>query len=128
MSNIELTYPTIDVVVKGETITVKPFGFGQIPKVTKLVAAVAASMPQGDVTIPQLLAEGGEGVIEVLAFAVRKPVDWFEDIHDWSQAVALLTAVVELNQEQFVKNVLPAVQQFMPKLPAPEMTVEAAPV
>lgn len=34
----------------------------------------------------------------------------------------MLTVVVELNEEQFVKNVLAAVRKFKQKLPPPEAT------
>lgn len=100
--------PTIAVQAGGEQINIKPFTFGQLPAVTKHIAHIAAGAGHGDISIPALVATGGEDILAVLSIATGKDREWFDTLEDHSEGIALITAVVEANKEMFTKNLLPA--------------------
>lgn len=118
MSKIELTCPTITVVVGEETITIKPFGVGQLPAVAQHLATIAEGWFEG-MKLPMLLAKGGEDVLLVMALATGKPRAWFDSLYDLDKAIEILSAVIQLNQESFTKKLWPAVQAMLPAMSAP---------
>lgn len=125
MSKIEITCPTVEVVVGDETFTIKPFGVGQLPTVALHLAAIAEKWFAG-MTLPILLAKGGEDVLQVMAIAIGKPRAWFDSLYDLDKAVEILSAVIQLNQETITKKLVPAVQAILPTLlPATQVPAEA---
>lgn len=100
--------PTFQVQAGGETITIKPFTFGQLPTVTRHIANIAAQATGGDISIPALVATGGEDILAILCVATGKSREWFDTLEDHAEGIALITAVVEANKERFAKNLLPA--------------------
>ena len=91
--------------------------FGQLPRVAKHLAAIAAGLGDTDtLDIPALLASGGEDVLAVMAIATGKPRTWFDTLHDWDVGVQILAAIIELNKAQFAKKLLPAIQRAMTQM------------
>lgn len=109
MTQKTLHTATATVTAGGETFTIKPFTFGQLPAVTKCLANLAANIRPGDaIDIPGLIADGGEDILQVLAIAIKKDRSWFDSLEDHAEGIELLTAVVAVNKEVFAKNIMPA--------------------
>jgi hypothetical protein len=110
MQPIKLVAPSADVVVGTETIVIKPFTFGQWPKVIKHIqdALGTKDYSQG-VSIPELLAESGESVLELVAIATGKPRSWLDTV-EADEGIALVAAVIQVNADTFAKKILPSLE------------------
>lgn len=120
--DLQTLLPERDVTVKGETIAVSPFKFGQLPKAFRLMRPLGDVLRTSGVLLisgtnlimasdwplklPDIVAEGGEALIELLAFAIGKPREWFDDL-DIDEGVALTRKVVEVNGDFFAKRIAP---------------------
>lgn len=110
----KLLTPTKQVRVNGETLTIAPFGFGQLPLVAELVDEITTKLNGEQIDFMKILANGGESLMQLLSLATGKDREWFDEITDYSEAVELISAVFELNKEQFIKNLLPALATVLP--------------
>lgn len=102
--------------INGETIEVKEFTFGQLPKAIKLLKTVghlfAIHSQQGTISSPeaimQIVSEGGDDVIELLAFNVGKKREWFDTVPA-DTGIELLLHFLIINISFFTNRVLPAI-------------------
>lgn len=118
MSDLDVLFPGREVVVGGETITVKPLAFGQLPKAAKLLQPVVKALRasgaiggEGSVidlfgSWVDMLAAGGEELLALVGFAIGKPREWFDGL-SMDDGVALVRAAVEVNGDFFGRKVLP---------------------
>jgi hypothetical protein len=129
MGDLEILYPAgKDVPVGGETLTVKPIKFGQLPQAARLIAPIskqiaAAFKAQDARTVAdtaaifiELMATGGDDLLVALGFFVGKPREWFDTL-DNDEGLALLNAVFEVNADFFSRRVLPLFAQATPADP-----------
>ena len=121
MSEIDILYPEgKTVVASGESITVKPLKFGQIPKASLLlrpvVGKVAAAFSEGTAVASwvDVLADGGEELLLAMAWAINKPRDWFDEV-SVDEGVELARALYEVNADFFTKKVMPLFAQLPAK-------------
>lgn len=125
MTEIRITVPTVEVQVGDETLTLRPFTVGQLPAVTRHLTAIASSISLDNINLPELLAEGGEDALAIMALACKRPRAWFDGIYEWDKAVEILAAIIELNREQFTKKVAPVLQAQMARLAPAQAPAEA---
>lgn len=116
--DVELLFPQgKQVTVKKEVLTIMPYGFGQFPRVLKAIKDIADKVPDtkptaegvvsmGTKEITELVISAGEPVVQLCAIATKKDIKWFDDVPS-DQAVDLLTAIVEVNRDFFVKRLQP---------------------
>lgn len=125
--DLNVLFPGRELTVGGETLKVMPLTFGQLPKATKLLQSVAQATAAANVIsfgkgengevqfaiasdwparLIDLLAEGGESLLEFLAFAVGKERSWFDGL-DMDDGVSVAKTVFEVNGDFFVRRVLP---------------------
>lgn len=121
-SDIETLFPDVEAKAKGETLTLRPFTFGQFPKAIKLLRPITDAVqdagiagmsaagfslaPDWPLRLPQVMDEAGESVIEFVAFATGKPREWFDDLAA-DEGLALTKAVFEVNGDFFVRRIAP---------------------
>lgn len=126
MSDLAVLFPNgVDVIVNGELINIKPFTFGQLPKVTQLLQPVIGSLVSsglvafdgGDMRIaddwPMRMVEimaAGEPLVELTALAAKKD-RVFMDTIGMDDGVALVRATIEVNADMFSKKILPMVSK-----------------
>lgn len=146
MNDMEVLFPEgKGVTVAGETLTVTPFKFGQLSKVTHLLApivrnltacglvridtdgqktsmAIAADWP---LRMVELMGEGGEDLLQLIAYAVGKPRAWLDTI-EADQGIELGRAVVEVNADFFAKRILPMLQPKAAESPSDGDTSSAS--
>ena len=119
MSDLDTLFPDRELTVGGETLSIRPLTFGQLPAAVKLlnpvIKAVGASgllggekkeLGQIITSGLDLFAVGGEDLLAFLAFAVRKPREWF-DTMEADDGIRVLNAVFEANMDFFNRRVLP---------------------
>ncbi len=126
MTDLETLFPGREISAGGEKLTLQPFTFGQLPKAAKLLQPISTSMsdtgvfsvnniggevqfglaPDWPVRIVDLLASGGDGLLDFIAFAANKPREWVDKLGA-DDGVALTKALMEVNADFFVRRVLP---------------------
>jgi hypothetical protein len=100
--------------VNGEEVIIKEFTFGQLPKAIKLVKGVgglfAFYQSQGTLNtaeaIMHIVSEGGEDLIELLAFNLGKPREWFDGVPS-DAGVEILVNFMLVNVSFFTSRVIP---------------------
>lgn len=129
MSDLKVLFPGEEVTVKGETFTVKPFTFGQLPRAAKLVAGLSRALANSGIIvftggtdfaiaenwtakIVTILSEGGEDLLAFVGFVVGKERPWFDDM-DIPEGIALTKAVFQVNIDFFVQRVVPMMGEVM---------------
>ena len=126
MTDLETLFPGREITVGKEALTLQPFTFGQLPKAAKLLQPISVSLGStgvfsvgkvdGEVQfglasdwpmrIVDLLAAGGDGLLDFIAFAANKPREWVDGLGA-DDGVALTKALLEVNADFFVQRVLP---------------------
>ena len=117
-NDLEVLFPEgKTVTVAGEPITVKPFTFGQIPKVVGTVKKLAGVVQGDQIDVLDAIEKGGEDLLALAAFVVGKPREWFDEVPT-DEGVELLKAIFEVNLDFFAKRVRPLLPTFL--LPSDE--------
>jgi hypothetical protein len=114
--------PGREVTVKGETLVLMPFFFGQLPRAVKLIQPLASALMAANVAsfdgttmrlaadwplkVPAIVADGGEALLDLLAFITGKPRAWFDTL-GVDEGIALTRAALEVNGDFFVAKVAP---------------------
>ena len=124
MSN-ELTnlFPTgKEVSIQAENLTIKPFKFGELPKVFKLVTPMAAALStlqqnrdNPATAIAGLIANGGDSILDLMVIGSHKPREWIDNL-DMDEGATLLTAILEVNADFFIQKVLPVIMDTASKV------------
>ena len=127
-NDLEILFPDgVSIKVGTEEVKVMPFTFGQLPFVMKrLVPLVRVFSTSGVLSfgkdekgsqtielaknwpmyILDVLAEGGEPLMELVAYTVGKQRSWMDTVQT-DEGIALVKALVEVNSDFFSKKVLP---------------------
>lgn len=95
--------------IGGERIELTPLRVGDVPAFARAVQPVATSLSASPDWLT-LLAEHGEAVIEAVAIASRRPVDWVTNLA-LDDAVRLAEAVFAVNADFFIQRVLPSLTE-----------------
>ena len=124
MSN-ELTtlFPTgKEITISAENLTIKPFKFGELPKVFKIVQPMAAAFAtlqaqreNPATAIAGLIATGGDHILDLMVIGSHKPREWIDNL-DMDEGATLLTAILEVNADFFIRKVLPIVMDTANKI------------
>ena len=93
-------------VIDGERLELTPLKVGDVPAFARAVQPVAASLSASPDWLA-LLALHGEAVIDAVAIASRRPLEWVRDLA-LDDAVRLAEAVFEVNADFFIQRVLPS--------------------
>lgn len=125
-SDIDILYPDVDLVIGGETITFHPFYYEDWKKVMGFVATLLPIVQQTGMNIPAIVAQGGEALDGLLMYCSGKDQAWLKK-RKFGEVLDMATAIVELNREDFAKNILPAVIRLAAAMSG-EKEVPAAPV
>ena len=110
-----------EIVINGETITIRPIALGQVPKSIGFIQNIAASVgdiKQDDLVDPQnvafILEHAGEDLIQLLAYVLKKDRDWFDKIPP-DQGLELIIKFVEVNISFFLLKCLPLLNKQLEK-------------
>lgn len=127
MSN-ELTalFPTgKQISICGENLTIKPFKFGELPKVFKAIEPITGTLGSllqsrsPDITvIANLISEGGESIMDLMCIAAKVPRSKLDEM-EMDDGVELLVSIFEVNADFFIQKVLPLVNAKMTKTVGP---------
>lgn len=111
----------------GETLTIEPFKFGQLPvalKLTQKIGGLVAQMVQsGELqdktkvasSVIYILAEGGEDLFNLIGLCIGKDRKWFDTIQA-DEGISIITAFLEVNIDFFTQKMMPQLLEAMSKL------------
>jgi len=108
------------VVVKDETLTIEPFLFKDIKKVSGYVAIFRNNMAQGekeDVSLLDIAINHSDEILEVIGLATSKDATWCGKL-DVASVLELIGAIVEVNLDFFSRLLFPRVKEMMERIEA----------
>jgi hypothetical protein len=97
------------IVIGGQQIELTPIKVGEVPAFARALQPVTEHLSASPDWLA-LLALHGEAVIDVLAIASRRPLDWVTGL-DLDEAVRLSEAVFEVNADFFIRRLLPTLTE-----------------
>lgn len=108
-----------------ENLTIKPFKFGELPRVFKAIEPITGSLGallqtrNPDITlIANLIGEGGESIMDLMCIAAKVPRSKLDEM-EMDEGVELLVSIFEVNADFFIQKVLPLVNAKMAKTAGP---------
>lgn len=105
--SLEQVFPQeVELQIHGETLKVLPLKMRQLPKVSSCMTRLFKYVNQDEMDIAGLLAEGSQDLVNAVAVAVDKPVEWIEDL-GLDEMVILSRTVIEVNSDFFYRRVMP---------------------
>jgi len=119
MNELEILYPEgKEVLLQGQSFVVKPFTFGQMPKVIKVLKLAGAQVEQlklqgksaSATTALTIIAECGEELIKLMAEILKVEESFIAEISQ-EEAIQLLKTFFEVNSDFFLKRVMPLITQ-----------------
>lgn len=113
-NQLEILFPTgKEITIRELVYIIKPFKLGQIPKVLKSINPIINLFGQlvGQErnkleVITGILTNGGENILELIGLATNQPMEWVNDL-ELDEGIELLTGILEVNSDFFIKRVLP---------------------
>lgn len=122
---IELLFPQGKVVkMKGQDVTIMPFGFGKFPKVLDCIKRLKLGDVNSDESGAakvqaydslQLVMNNADIALELIALAIGKPLSYFDDLPP-DEGIAAGLAVIEVNQDFFVNRLQPMATEALGSL------------
>lgn len=106
--------PVQQVTFRGERLDIRPLVLGQIPRFSRLVRPVVAEffggrhpawMSNDEIMCDELFELHGEAIVEAVAIAARRPVEFIAECDNASELLVLARAVIEVNRDFFSRAV-----------------------
>lgn len=118
---------TAEVTLVGKTYTVTQLPFKQFhylaAAVAPFIGALEAVGAGQAISLPYVLAEGGEPLQRVMRLSLGNEGAVVDQIVDYDEGLALLNAVIEVHAEDVKKKLMPGYASLIQKLYA-EMSAE----
>lgn len=110
-TELEVLFPEGKIInISGSDITIKPFTFGQLPKVMKLMKKLGGlAIKNGNIdfaTALDVFADGGDELSVLMAECINKEVLFVTNLQ-MDEGLALIAAFIEVNSDFFIRKVLP---------------------
>jgi hypothetical protein len=128
MSELETLIPAgAEVVVAGETLTIRPLKVGQLPAFLRAITPVMQQLTGGEIDWLALFGARGNDLLSAVAIAVGKPRAWIDELAA-DEALVLAAKVIEVNADFFTRTVIPRLDGLFARVtppPAPGATAAA---
>ena len=107
MSDLETLIPqSIELVIDGEQLAIKPLKVGQMPAFLRAITPVMQQIGGDGIDWLALFGERGDDLLTAVSIAVGKPRAWVDAL-DADQAILLAAKVLEVNADFFTRTVMP---------------------
>ena len=109
--------------IRDANLTIKPFKFGELPKVFKAIDPISKSLFDAlgggnqIEMITGLVANGGDGIIDLMVIGSKQSREWVEDL-EMDEGIEVFSAILEVNASFFVQKVLPTINSRMEAIQA----------
>ena len=128
MSDLETLIPqSIELVIDGEPLVIKPLKVGQMPGFLRAISPVMQQLTASEIDWLALFGERGDDLLSAIAIAVGKPRAWVDELAA-DEAILLAAKVIEVNADFFTRTVIPKIDSLFTaaKLP-PVMAAGSTP-
>lgn len=122
MTDLQTLFPEVTVELSSGPVVVKPFTFGQLPKVLakakNVYGGVSHLLDDGSneaAVILEIMAVGGDDLLDLISLSISKQRDFFDTL-SMDEGVKLTGIFLEVNLSFFVQRVLPQFKEAMSKL------------
>ena len=107
MTELDTLVPAgLELVIGGETLTIKPLKVGQLPAFLRAISPVMQQLTAAEIDWLALIGERGDDLLAAIAIAVGKPRAWVDELAA-DEAILLAAKVIEVNADFFTRTVLP---------------------
>ena len=107
MSDLEALIPqSIELVIDGEPLAIKPLKVGQMPAFLRAITPVMQQIGGDGIDWLALFGERGDDLLSAIAIAVGKPRAWVDELAA-DEAILLAAKVIEVNADFFTRTVMP---------------------
>lgn len=113
--DLQVLFPDREIVVAGESLTIRPFTARQWPKVLNIFQKLQPMLAGEDgqsVDILAIFAAGADDLYSALGIAAGKPLDWFDTV-PMDDAIKLFQLVLEVNQSFFAERIAPILPDLL---------------
>jgi len=124
MSDLSVLFPNRTLAIGDSTLEVRPFTFGQLPKVLAkartIYGAIAHLLDAGSneaAIVIEIMAVGGEDLLELVCLSIGKDRAFFDTL-PMDEGVMVVAAFLEVNLGFFVQRVLPQFKDAMERVQA----------
>ena len=133
-ADLKVLLPDEEIIIGGETMIIKPFPFGKLPKVIKHAGAIIGVFsalpntvfddagalnledPATMIILIEHIADGGDVLIEIACLGTGKPREWVEALDPYD-GVYLLLKIWEVNKDFFTQRLAPLMQKYKKSTP-----------
>ena len=128
MSDLETLIPqSIELVIDGEPLAIKPLKVGQMPGFLRAISPVMQQLTASEIDWLALFGERGDDLLSAIAIAVGKPRAWVDELAA-DEAILLAAKVIEVNADFFTRTVMPRLDGVLAAgLKAPAAKVGSTP-
>ena len=107
MSDLEALIPqSVELVIDGEPLAIKPLKVGQMPAFLRAISPVMQQLTASEIDWLTLFGERGDDLLSAIAIAVGKPRAWVDELAA-DEAILLAAKVIEVNADFFTRTVMP---------------------
>ena len=126
MSDLDTLIPqTVELVIDGEPLAIKPLKVGQMPGFLRAISPVMQQLTRNEIDWLALFGERGDDLLSAIAIAVGKSRAWVDELAA-DEAILLAAKVIEVNADFFTRTVIPKLHGlFDPVKPSPRATAAA---
>lgn len=126
MSDLETLIPqTVELVIDGEPLAIKPLKVGQMPAFLRAITPVMQQIGGDGIDWLALFGERGDDLLTAVSIAVGKPRAWVDELAA-DEAILLAAKVIEVNADFFTRTVMPRLNGEMGGLIARTSATAAA--
>lgn len=122
MSDLEALIPqSIELVIDGEPLAIKPLKVGQMPAFLRAISPVMQQLTASEIDWLALFGERGDDLLSAIAIAVGKPRAWVDELAA-DEAILLAAKVIEVNADFFTRTVIPRIDTLFAQTKLPPVT------
>ncbi len=109
MSDLDNLVPqTVELVIDGEPLAIRPLKVGQLPAFLRAITPVMQYLGGDGIDWLALFGERGDDLLTAIAIAVGKPRAWVDELAA-DEAILLAAKVIEVNADFFTRTVIPRI-------------------
>ena len=101
-----------ELVIGGESITIRPLKVGQLPAFLRALSPTLQLLTRPEIDWLALFGERGDDLLCAIAIAVGKPRDWMDEL-EADAAIVLAAKVIEVNSDFFIRTVMPRLDALL---------------
>ena len=125
MSDLETLIPqSIELVIDGEPLVIKPLKVGQMPSFLRAISPVMQQMASTEIDWLGLFGERGDDLLSAIAIAVAKPRARVDELAA-DEAILLAAKVIEVNADFFTRTVIPKLDGLFTQVKLPPVVTSA---